>query len=83
MTAGDVQSSEAYNGAAYRMRKKVPTIKFAYPKEGIEGWMDNVAVLKNAPDMENAKLFQNFVLCRNGRSLEPHNLKQQVHFQQG
>lgn len=62
MTAGDVDASEAYNGAAYRMRKKVPTIKYAYPKEGIEGWMDNVAVLKDAPDMENAKLFQNFVM---------------------
>ena len=62
MTAGDVIVTESFNGAAYRMRKKIPTVKYAYPKEGIEGWMDNVAVLKNAPDMENAKLFQNFVM---------------------
>lgn len=62
MTSGDVVVTETWNGAAYRMRKKMPSVKFAYPKEGIEGWMDNVAVLKNAPNMENAKLFQNFLM---------------------
>ncbi len=62
MTSGDVIVSQTWNGAAYRMRQKISTIKYAYPKEGIEGWMDNVAVLKGAKNMENAKLFQNFVM---------------------
>ena len=62
MTSGDVIVTETWNGAAYRMRAKMPSVKYAYPKEGIEGWMDNVAVLKGAKDMKNAKLFQNFLM---------------------
>lgn len=62
MTSGDVIVSQTWNGAAYRMRQKIATIKYAQPKEGIEGWMDNVAVLKGAKNMENAKLFQNFLM---------------------
>lgn len=62
MTSGDVIVTQTWNGAAYRMRQKMPSVKYAYPKEGIEGWMDNVAVLKGAPNMENAKLFQNFIM---------------------
>jgi spermidine/putrescine transport system substrate-binding protein len=59
---GDVIASQIWNGDAYRGRQKVPTLKYAYPKEGIEGWMDNVAVLKGAKNLENAKLFQNFIM---------------------
>jgi len=62
LTSGDVDVSEIWNGDAYRGRKELPTAKYAYPKEGIEGWMDNVAVLKDAPNMENAKAFQNFLM---------------------
>jgi spermidine/putrescine transport system substrate-binding protein len=62
MTSGDVIVSQVWNGAAYRARQKIPAIKYAYPKEGIEGWMDNVAVLKGAANLENAKLFQDFVM---------------------
>ncbi|WP_164871707.1 extracellular solute-binding protein [Solirhodobacter olei] len=62
MTSGDVIVTQTWNGAAFRMRKKIPAVKYAYPKEGIEGWMDNVAVLKGAKNMENAKLFQNFLM---------------------
>jgi spermidine/putrescine transport system substrate-binding protein len=62
MTAGDVAVSQTWNGAAYRIRQKLPTAKFAFPKEGIEGWMDNVSVLKGAKNVENAKAFQNFVM---------------------
>jgi spermidine/putrescine transport system substrate-binding protein len=62
MTSGDVFATQTWNGMAYRIRKEMPTVKFAFPKEGIEGWMDNVSVLKGAKNMENAKLFQNFVM---------------------
>jgi spermidine/putrescine transport system substrate-binding protein len=62
MTSGDVDLTQTWNGAARRIRLQRPTVAYAFPKEGIEGWMDNVAVLKDAPNMENAKLFQNFIM---------------------
>jgi spermidine/putrescine transport system substrate-binding protein len=62
MTSGDVIVSQAWNGATFRARQKIPAIRYSYPKEGIEGWMDNVAVLKGAANLENAKLFQDFVM---------------------
>ena len=62
MSAHDVDVSQVWNGMSYRTRQKIPTVKYAYPKEGIEGWMDNVSVLKGAKNLENAKLFQNFMM---------------------
>jgi spermidine/putrescine transport system substrate-binding protein len=63
MTAGDVDVTQQWNGAAMRVRlSDVPTSAYAYPKEGFTGWMDNVVVLKGAANVENAKLFQNFIM---------------------
>lgn len=62
ITSGDVAATQQWNGAAFRARQKMPSLKYAYPKEGTEGWMDNVSVLKGASNLENAKLFQNFIM---------------------
>ncbi|WP_457941105.1 ABC transporter substrate-binding protein [Mesorhizobium sp. 10J20-29] len=62
LTSKDVDISQSWNGAAMRARAQRPTLKYAYPKEGFTGWMDNVAVLKGAPNLENAKLFINFMM---------------------
>ncbi len=62
LTSRDVDLSQNWNGAAMRARADRPTLTYAYPKEGFTGWMDNVAVLKDAPNMENAKLFLNFMM---------------------
>ncbi len=62
LTSKDVDLSQSWNGAAMRAREQRPTLQYAYPKEGFTGWMDNVAVLSDAPNMENAKLFINFIM---------------------
>jgi spermidine/putrescine transport system substrate-binding protein len=62
LTSGDDDVSQNWNGYSWRARQQVPTMKYAFPKEGIEGWQDNAVVLKDAPNMENAKLWQNFLM---------------------
>lgn len=62
LTSRDVDLSQSWNGAAMRARNDRPTLTYSYPKEGFTGWMDNVAVLADAPNIENAKLFVNFMM---------------------
>lgn len=62
LTSGDVDLSQNWNGAAMRARADRTTLAYAYPKEGFTGWMDNVAILADAPNMDNAKLFMNFIM---------------------
>jgi len=58
----DYAAAFYYNGAAFRAREVTPTVRFGFPKEGFALFMDSVAVLKDAKNPENAKLFQNFIM---------------------
>ncbi|PVA09401.1 putrescine/spermidine ABC transporter substrate-binding protein [Pelagivirga sediminicola] len=69
LTSNDVDLSQTWNGAAMRAREQRPTLQYAYPKEGFAGWMDNAAVLKDAPNMENAKSFMNFMMAPENAAL--------------
>ncbi|KSV61060.1 extracellular solute-binding protein [Sinorhizobium sp. Sb3] len=62
MAAGDFKATLAWNGAGFRARMKNPAISFHYPREGYGVWSDNAAVLKDAKNVDNAKLFINFVM---------------------
>ena len=59
---GDFLANAGWNGASFRARLKNPAIKFGFPKEGFPVWMDSAAILADAQNVENAKLFLNFIM---------------------
>jgi spermidine/putrescine transport system substrate-binding protein len=62
LISGDAAAGMIWNGMGLRARTEKPSLQFAYPKEGMTAWADNMVVLKGAPNLENAKLFMNFML---------------------
>ncbi len=62
LVSGDAAVGQIWNGFGMRARMEKPTLRYAYPREGFTGWMDNIVVLKGAPNLENAKKFQNFMM---------------------
>lgn len=62
LVSGDAAAGQNWNGFGMRARMERPTLKYAYPKEGLTAWMDNFVVFKGAPNVENAKKFMNFML---------------------
>ena len=51
-----------WSGFSAKARAEGANIEYAFPKEGYIVWMDNVVLLKDAPNRENALKFMNFLL---------------------
>ncbi|EKD72585.1 MAG: hypothetical protein ACD_45C00633G0012 [uncultured bacterium] len=52
----------AWNGDLFKASLENSNLLFVYPKDGFEIWVDNLAILKDAPHKENAYKFLNFML---------------------
>lgn len=62
LVSGEADLAQTWSGSAVVVRQQLPGVEFVFTQEVMEGFSDNVAVLKGAPNLENAKLFQNFIM---------------------
>ncbi len=62
LISGDAAVSMIYSGQAAKARKEGAKIDYAFPKEGSILFADNIVLLKDAPNRENAIKFVNFML---------------------
>jgi spermidine/putrescine transport system substrate-binding protein len=62
LVSGDAAAGMIYNGFSMKAREEGANVEYAYPKEGYVAWMDNVVLLKDAPNRANALKFMNFLL---------------------
>jgi len=62
MSNGDWAASVNWNGSTMRIRINTKgDVKYGYPKEGYPLWMDSVALLKDAKNVDEAYKFLNFI----------------------
>ncbi len=62
LVSGDAAAGMIYNGFSTKARAENASIEYAYPDEGYVVWMDNVVLLKDAPNRKNAIKFLDFLL---------------------
>src|SRR3990167_6971428 len=58
----DATIGMAWNGDLFKAQQENNKLQFIFPKDGFEIWVDNFAILKDAPHRENAYQFLNFLM---------------------
>ena len=67
LVSGDAAVGQIYDGFSAKAREEGANVEYAFPKQGYIVWMDNVVLLKDAPNRANALTFMDFLL-------EPENI---------
>lgn len=62
LASGRLAAAVTWNGDALKAREARPSLRFAYPREGVTVWSDVLAVPKGAANREAALAFINFML---------------------
>ena len=62
LVSGDAAAGMIWSGFSAKARSEGAPVEYAFPAEGVIVWMDNVVLLKDAPNRANALLFMNFLL---------------------
>jgi spermidine/putrescine transport system substrate-binding protein len=62
LVSGDVAAGVIWNGFSAKARAEGANVEYVYPTEGHVVWMDNMVLLADAPNRENAIKFMNFLL---------------------
>ena len=73
LISGDVAVHQNWNGYSIRAREENAAMRYAFPKEGVIAWADNIAVPVGAPNYDNAIKFIEFLL-------KPENIAVQSNF---
>lgn len=63
MIGGEAAIGVIYSGEAIYTQRENPDLEYVIPEEGTNIWIDSWVVPKNAPNMENAHIFIDF-MCR-------------------
>jgi spermidine/putrescine transport system substrate-binding protein len=58
----DATVGMVWNGDLFKAQQENKQLAFIYPKDGFVVWIDSFAIPKNAPHLENAYRFLNFML---------------------
>ncbi len=67
LVSGKVDVSMSFHGDAAKARGEKSSLQYAFPAQGYLVWMDNIVLLKDAPNRANALKFMDFML-------EPENI---------
>jgi spermidine/putrescine transport system substrate-binding protein len=62
LVSGDALAGMIYNGFSAKARAEGANVEYAYPREGYVVWMDNMVLLKDAPNRAAALQLMDFLL---------------------
>ena len=62
LVSGDAAVGQIYDGFGAKAREEGANVEYAFPKQGYVVWMDNVVLLKDAPNRDSAIKFMDFLL---------------------